>query len=124
MQLHDIFPAIEVVEYSMYWLLLYLMMGVLILVLLWKYVKHHKQKGLPYYLNLLEGFDVTHAKYIAYRLEHYGKYIIKTETQTQNFQKLIKKLSPYKYVQDDITLPLALQKELTHFLETIRRENV
>lgn len=124
MQLHDIFPAVKIVDYSLYWLLLYLMLGAIGLSLLWRYLKRYKRKGIPYYLNILEHFDTTPAKQVAYKIEYYGTQLVKTEAQTQTLHRLIAKLTPYKYLQDDVKLPETISNELRDFLQTIRRENV
>ena len=123
MELHDIFPPIAPVEYSLYrfitiWLILLALLYILFKV--WK----RKKKGIKYYLQILEQYPQEDAKTTAYKLHYYGEKIIKTDTQKKDLQALIIKLTPYKYEKEGTTLPLEIKEQLDHFFAQLRQENV
>ncbi len=124
MELHDIFPEVEIVEYSFYTFLGIVFLSLFVIVILFKYISPKKKKGLPYHLRLLEHSDMTYAKQSAYKMAFYGQKVVKTQSQQKQYTLLIERLTPYKYKKDTCVLPLDLQKEIKDFLQTIRRENV
>jgi len=123
MELHDIFSPVEPVEYSLYGfmaiLLTIFLLGYIAL-RLWK----KKRKGIAYYLKILENYPQEDAKTIAYKLNHYGQHIIKTDAQKRALETLITELIPYRYEKEGTPLPLEIAEQLKDFFAQVRQENV
>jgi len=123
MELHDIFPPIAPVEYSLY---RFSAIGLILLALsyilfkVWK----RKKKDIKYYLQILEQYPKEDAKTTAYKLHYYGTKIIKTETQRKALEALVLKLAPYKYEREGTTLSLEIKEQLDYFFAKLRQENV
>ena len=123
MELHDIFPAVEIVEHSFY-LFLSLLIGLMAFIYLSYRVWKNKPKSTTYYLHIIESSLHSDAKQTTYRLGYYGKYIVKTPQQKEKFIALIEILTPFKYVPDDTLFTKETKQKLTYFLQLIRQENV
>ena len=123
MELHDIFPAVEIVEYSFY-LFLFLLIGLVTLLYLAYRVWKNKPKGTAYYLNTIESALHSDAKQTTYRLGYYDKYIVKTPQQQERLTTLTETLKPFKYVPDGTLFPEETEEKLKAFLQNIRQENV
>ncbi|HFQ62546.1 MAG TPA: hypothetical protein ENK39_09655 [Epsilonproteobacteria bacterium] len=123
MELHDIFPAVEIVEHSFY-LFLSLFIGLVALLYLAYKVWKNKPKGPDYYLNIIESALHSDAKQTAYKLEYYGNYIVKTPQQQEELTTLLEALKPFKYVPDSTLFPEETEEKLKAFLQNIRQENV
>ncbi len=122
MELHDIFPTVEIVEYSFY-LFLAISIGSIPLLYvayrLWK----NKPKSTSYYLHIIESTLHSDAKQTAYRLEYYDKYIVKTAYQKEKLTTLTEELKPFKYLPDGTSFPKETEEKLQVFLQSIRQEN-
>ena len=123
MEMHDIFPAVEIVDHSFY-LFLSLLIGLLALLYLTYRVWKNKPKGTAYYLHIIESAMHSDAKQTAYRLEYYGNYIAKTPQQQERLATLTEALKPFKYVPDGMLFPVETEEKLKAFLQNIRQENV
>ena len=123
MELHDIFPAVEIVEYTFY-LFLSLLIGLVALLYLAYRVWKNKPKGTAYYLHIIESSLHSDAKQTTYRLGYYGNYIVKTPQQQERLTTLTETLKPFKYVPDGTMFPKEIKEKLIAFLESIRQENV
>jgi len=119
MELHDIYPIEEVVEYSFYFFLLYF---ILLLLLLYFFVKLYKKiKNRPLSpLEILEKSNHSRAKEMAFKLSYYGKSLLKNVEQEAKFNKLNEKLTPFKYSPDEV-LSQTTQEEIKKFLISLRK---
>jgi hypothetical protein len=122
MKLHDIFPEVPIVEYS-----LYAFMGVTLLGLGFLYFFYrlfiHKQKRI-HSLQILEQYNPKDAKYTAYQISYYGKKLAKNEIQKKYLTSLELKLNHYKYLQTSSTLSQSLQKEIEIFIQLLKGKHV
>ncbi len=123
MELHDIFPAVEIVEYSFY-LFLSLLIGLVAFLYLSYGVWKNKPKSTTYYLHIIESALHSDAKQTTYRLGYYGNYIVKTPQQQERLTTLTEALKPFKYVPDGTLFPEEAEEKLKAFLQSIRQENV
>ena len=101
--LHDIKPIVQIEEYSFYYLLGSIGLGILVLVLVvyFIYYLYKKTKATTtrkVYKEHLEVLDFNDTKNTAYALSTYGN-IFKDDSVTHQevFEDLSKKLSDYKY---------------------------
>ena len=123
MELHDIFPAVEIVEYSFY-LFVAISIGSIPLLYVAYKLWRNKPKSTDYYVNIIESTLHTDAKQTTYRLEYYAKYIVKTPYQQEKLTTLTEELKPFKYVPDGTLFPNSTKEKLKAFLQNIRQENV
>jgi len=123
MTLNDIFPAVVIVEYSLYFFLLLCVVLMAFLYLVYRLWKN-KPKGMAYYLNIIESALHTDAKQTTYRLGHYGKYIVKTPEQQEKLTTLVAELKPFRYVPDGTLFTEKTEKKLRVFLQGLRQKNV
>ena len=124
MELHDIFPPVEIVEYSLYYFLGSIISSLLLLYIGFRIIKRKKRKDTAYYLNILEECNLDDTKHTAYKFTYYGKYIIKTEIQKEQFYTISQTLRRFKYERDSSRLPQNIQNDMKQFLHAIRKENV
>ena len=124
MTLHDIFPAVAIVEYSLYCFILLCIVVSLGLWCLRRLYLKHKKRTRSYYISLLAQSTEDDAKQIAYKFAYYGKRVVRTFTQKEELEKLLALLEPYKYQENPPPLDAHTQKQLAHFLEVLRHKNV
>ncbi len=124
MTLHDIFPAVVIVEYSIYTFILLCIAMLLGFWYLRRLYLKHKKRTRSYYISLLAQNTEDDAKQIAYKFAYYGKRVVRTSTQKEEFLKLLVLLEPFKYQENPPPLDAYTQKQLTHFLEVLRHKNV
>ena len=122
MELHDIFPEVPIVEYSLYSFLALCLLGLVLLYMLYKVVKNRRKKLQP--LHILEHYNASDAKQTAHQVGYYGKELAKGEAQKQSLALLEEKLERYKYLKTSQSLSPELQKELAQFIHSIRHKNV
>jgi len=120
MELYDIYPIEEVLEYSLYFFLLYFFVLLLSLYIVIKLYKKRKIKPLSA-LEILEQSDYSRAKEMAFKLSFYGKTILKTSEQEIVFNGLKEKLTSFKYSPDNEVLTQSIQEEIADFLTSLRR---
>jgi hypothetical protein len=120
MELHDIYPVEEIVEYSLYLFLLYFTLFLLAIYIIIKLYKKRKNRPLSA-LEILECSDHSQAKEMAFKLSYYGKNLVKTAEQEAKFNALKEKLSPFKYSHHDDVLNKTLQDEIEAFLTSLRK---
>ncbi len=124
MTLHDIFPAVVIVEYSLYYFIFFCMAILLGLWYLRRLYLKHKKRTRSYYISLLAQSQKDNTKQIAYKFAYYGKRVVRTFTQKEELEKLLALLEPYKYQENPPPLDAHTQKQLAHFLEVLRHKNV
>ena len=123
MTLHNIFPEVKIMDYSLYLFLALFLVTILFLYTAYR-LWRNREKSVGYYLNIIESTLSIDAKQTTYKLEHYGKNIVKTPQQETQLSYLIKELEPFKYQPDAIPFDKKSQKNLKTFLQNIRQENV
>ena len=124
MTLNDIFPAVAIVEYSLYTFILLCIAILLGLWYLWRLYLKHQKRTRSYYISLLAQSTEDDAKQIAYKFAYYGKRVVRTSTQKEELMKLLALLEPFKYQENPPPLDAHTQKQLAHFLEALRHTNV
>ena len=122
MELHDIFPEVHIVEYSLYTFLALCLVGLALLYFLYKVLKNRRKKMHP--LHILEQYNPNDAKQTAHQVSYYGKQLAKSEAQKQLLASLKVKLESYKYLKTFQALSTELQEDIETFLTSIRHENV
>jgi len=122
MELHDIFPEVPIVEYSLYSFLALCLLGLVLLYVLYCVLKNRRKKLQP--LHILERYNANDAKQTAQQISYYGKKLAKSEAQKQNLASLEVKLEHYKYLKTSEPLSTELQEEIEIFLKSIRHKNV
>ena len=120
MELHDIYPVEEIVEYSLYLFVFYFVLFLLLLYVAIKLYKKIKNRPLSP-LEILEKSDHSRAKEMAFKLSFYGKNLIKTAEQEAKLNALKEKLFPFKYSHHDDILNQTLQDEIEAFLKSLRK---
>jgi len=81
MTLYDIFPTVEIVEYSLYYFIFFSLLLIIVLwYLIWFYLKH-KKRSRNYYISLLEKSIEGDAKHTAHKFSYYGNHIVHTDEQ-------------------------------------------
>jgi len=118
MELHDIFPEVPIVEYSLYTFLTLCLVGLALLYFLYKVLKNRRKKLQP--LHILEHYDPSHAKQTAQQISYYGKQLAKSEAQKQRLASLEAKLESYKYLKTSDFLSSELQKEIERFTNSLK----
>jgi hypothetical protein len=111
MELHDIFPMVEIVEYSLYYLLSTVLATFLFFYFLYSF-KTKKRKNKTYYLRILLRYPKDNAKYTAYLFSYYGKYIAKEETKKVVLSDINQSLENFKYSHDYQNVPLSIQEKI------------
>ena len=124
MTLHDIFPTVAIVEYSLYYFILICIVILLGFWYLWRLYLKNKKRTRSYYISLLAQSTEDDAKQIAYKLAYYGKRVVRTSTQKEELLKLLALLEPFKYQESPPPLDTHMQKQLANFLEALRHKNV
>ena len=122
MELHDIFPEVPIVEYSLYSFLVLCLVGLTLLTLLYRILKNRRKKLHP--LHILERYNANDAKQTAQQISYYGKQLAKSETQKQTLSSLEAKLQHYKYLKTSELLSTELQKEIENFINSLKGKNV
>jgi len=122
MELHDIFPEVPIVEYSLYSFLALCLLGLVLLSVLYRVVKNRRKKLQP--LHILKRYNPNDAKQTAQQISYYGKQLAKSEAQKQNLALLEEKLERYKYLKTSQPLSATLQEEIKQFIHSIRHKNV
>jgi hypothetical protein len=123
MELYDIYPLEEIVEYSLYQLLFSVGLFISLCYMVIKYYKKRKQKPLTP-LEILEKSDYSMAKEIAFKLSYYGNTFVKSPEQEEAFILLKEKLAPFKYSHKEDVLNQNIQDEIQTFINNIRQKNV
>ena len=121
MELHDIFPEVPIVEYSLYSFLALCLLGLVLLYVLYRVIKNRRKKQLP--LHILEHYAPNNAKQTAQQVSYYGKQLAKSETQKQTLSSLEAKLEHYKYLKTSELLSTALQEEIEQFIDSLKGKN-
>ena len=124
MTLHNIFPAVTIVEYSLYYFIFLCIVVSLGLWYLRRLYLKHKKRTRSYYISLLAQSQKDNTKQIAYKFAYYGKRVVRTSTQKEELLKLLVLLEPFKYQENPLPLDSHTQKQLAHFLEALRHINV
>ena len=122
MELHDIFPEVPIVEYSLYSFLALCLLGLVLLYVLYRVVKNRRKKLQP--LHILERYNANDAKQTAQQVSYYGKHLAKSEIQKQSLASLEAKLEHYKYLKTSELLSTELQKEIEKFIASIKGKDV
>ena len=122
MELHDIFPEVPIVEYSLYLFLALSLVGLVLLYFLYKVLKNRRKKLQP--LHILEHYNPNDAKQTAHQVSYYGKCLAKSEAQKQSLTILNSKLEHYKYLKISEPLNTELQEEITQFIHSIKGKDV
>jgi hypothetical protein len=122
MKLHDIFPEVSIVEYSLYTFLALCLVGLTLLTLLCKLLKNRRKKRHP--LHILEHYNPNDAKQTAHQVSYYGKELAKSEAQKQYLAILEEKLDAFKYLETSQPLGSELQKDVEKFIHSIRHKHV
>ena len=122
MELHDIFPEVPIVEYSLYSFLALSLLGLVLLYVLYHALKNRHKKLQP--LHILEHYNPNDAKQTAHQVNYYGKQLAKSETQKQILSALEAKLEHYKYLKTSEPLNTELQKEIEIFIDSLKGKNV
>ena len=121
MELHDIFPEVPIVEYSLYSFLALCLLGLVLLYVLYCVLKNRRKKLQP--LHILERYNPNDAKQTAQQVSYYGKQLAKSETQKQTLSSLEAKLEHYKYLKTSEPLSTEVQKEIERFIATLKGKN-
>lgn len=117
MELHDIFPTAEIVEYSLQYLLGFIFLLPLVFYILYRFAIK-KKKNRAYYLNILKHYPKENAKYTAHLFSYYGAYIITNEKEKILCAEINKVLYPSKYTQEYHSVPQEAQKVIALLLGT------
>ncbi len=122
-QLRDIKGLVEVTDYSFYYLLGLIGLGVVLLIAVaWiVYKKITKkapltQKKLA--MELLEKFETGDAKETAYAFSHLAQYAVNDDKRTR-LQALLDELEVYKYKKEVPELDVRLKKEIEQFAKEL-----
>jgi len=124
MTLHDIFPSIEIVEYSLYYFIFFSLLFILGLWYLRVVYKKYRKRTRSYYIALLEKSIEGNAKHTAHKFSYYGKRVVRTTEQKEKLLELLEVLEPFKYQQGFPSLDAKIKKEVTDFLQMLRHKNV
>jgi len=122
MELHDIFPEVSIIEYSLYSFLALCLVGLVLFYILYRVLKNRSKKLQP--LHILEHYNPNDAKQTAHQVSHYGKQLAKSEAQKQYLVSLEEKLDKYKYLKISQSLSTELQKEIERFINSLKGKNV
>lgn len=123
MILHDIFPTVKIVEYSLYYFLALLLLCIVALWYLVSWYIKHKKKTRGYYITLLENSLEDNPKHIAYKLSYYGQRIVRTPQQEEKLHILLAALEPIKYQRQTTTLDGHTRELLVDFLKILRHKD-
>jgi len=117
LKLRDIKPLVEIPDYSLFFLVAIVIVGLFILVLILyfivKYIKNRdKFNKKKEYLRLLKEVDLSDSKKAAYEITKYAQYFasLKDKSNPQLYKheeiahNLIARLSPYKYKKSVLNL--------------------
>lgn len=105
-KLHDIKPLIEVVDYSLYYLVGVILLWAILLggasYLLYRYFKtknrYNKRKD---YAQKIMNLDLSKSKESAYAITHYGALFVDDSTRHKEmYENLTQRLTPYKYKKE------------------------
>jgi len=121
MELHDIFPEVPIVEYSLYPFIALCFVGLALLYLLYRVLKNRRKKLHP--LHILEHYKPNDAKQTAQQVSYYGKQLAKSQAQKELLTSLEVKLERYKYLKISESLSTELQEEIEQFIHSIRHKN-
>ena len=122
MELHDIFPEVPIVEYSLYSFLAMCLVGLALLSLLCRVLRSRRKKMHP--LHIFEHYNPNDAKQTAHQVSYYGKQLTKSEAHKQNLASLEVKLENYKYLKTSEPLNTELQEEIERFIHTLKGKDV
>jgi len=122
MELHDIFPEVPIIEYSLYSFLALCLVGLALLCFLYRVLKNRRKKLQP--LHILEHYNTNDAKQTAHQVSYYGKQLSKSEAQKQSLALLEEKLEHYKYLKISEPLSTELQEEIERFIASLKGKDV
>lgn len=124
-ELRDIKGLVEVTDYSLYYLLGVIGVGVIALgllaLLLYRYATKKDpltQKKMA--MELLAKFEFKNAKESAYAFSHLAQYAV-NDQQRSELEALLKELEAYKYKKEVPELDAALKTRMQHFIEEHKR---
>ena len=104
--LHDIKPIVEIQEYSLYYLLGAIGLGLVILgfIVYFLYIWYKKRNAFnlrKYHLNLINDLDLSDTKNAAYALSSYGlTFKDDSPGHTEMYENITQRLEAYKYKKD------------------------
>lgn len=123
--LKDIKPPLEVPDYSLYLLLVLVIVGLVILgTLLWfifKFFRSRKKINRRKELvKILLNLDYSDSKQCAYTVTQYGYELIRDENSENTFHQLLPKLDPYKYKKEVPPMDEETKQYIRHFIGLVR----
>lgn len=122
MKLHDIFPTVEIVEYSLYTLLALSFLILLLLYFSYTLLYKHKRKNISSF-QILKHYPKDNAKKTAYLFSHYGKDVIKNEEQALLLSKINAKVSDFKFTKGFQDVPPDMKLDIDYFLTIVKSKN-
>jgi len=122
MELHDIFPEVPIVEYSLYSFIAMGLLGLILLSIFYLLWIRRRKKIQP--LHILEHYNPNDAKQTTHQVSYYGKKLAKSVTQKQHLATLEKKLDKYKYLHTSEVLTKALEDEIEIFIQVLKGKDV
>lgn len=124
-QLRDIKGLVEVTDYSLYYLLGLIALGLLIVLILGFYIykRVYRKRAMTQQKlakKLLKQLEIDDAKESAYAFSHLAQYAV-DETQRARLQELLDALEVYKYKKEVPQLDPALKKKMQTFIGEVSR---
>jgi hypothetical protein len=120
-QLKDIKPLLQIQDSSLYWLIGYLFIGVLIVAILaylWKvFVVKRKYDAKKEALKILKNLDFSDSKKAAYEITNYGNILVDKENQQHILDELNEMLLEYKYKKEVPPISNEVKQKLNVFLQ-------
>jgi hypothetical protein len=120
-QLKDIKPLLQIQDSSLYWLIGYLFIGVLIVAILaylWKvFVVKRKYDAKKEALKILKNLDFSDSKKAAYEITNYGNILVDKENQQHILDELNEMLLEYKYKKEVPLISNEVKQKLNVFLQ-------
>jgi hypothetical protein len=120
-QLKDIKPLLQIQDSSLYWLIGYLFIGVLIVAILaylWKvFVVKRKYDAKKEALKILKNLDFSDSKKAAYEITNYGSILVDKENQQHILDELNEMLLEYKYKKEVPLISNEVKQKLNVFLQ-------
>jgi hypothetical protein len=122
-QLRDIKGLVEVTDYSFYYLLGLIGLGIILIVMIAILVYKKVTKKVPMTqqrlaMKLLKEFEVSDAKESAYAFSHLAQYAV-NDTQRQQLEALLAELEPYKFRKEVPELDEALKIKIKDFAKEL-----
>ncbi len=123
-ELRDIKGLVEVTDYSFYYLLGLIGLGVIVLIVVGVLLYRYSTKKTPrsqraVAIELLERFEFGAAKESAYRFSHLAQYAA-SEEQRRELNALLAELERYKFKKEVPELDEALKERMQAFIKEVR----